>query len=285
MEQRLRFGLSINPEVDRLDRVREAARVADAAGLDLVGVQDHPYQHRFVDTITLIATVLADTRRISVFTNVANLPLRPPAVLAKTAATLDRLSGGRFALGLGAGGFWDAISTMGVPPRTPGESIDALEEAVDVIRLMWSDERAVRYAGTHYRLDGVRPGPAPAHGVPIWLGAYRPRMLRLLGRTADGWLPGLDYPPQAEYSTPEALRQGQRLIDAAARAAGRDPRTIRRVLNLIGDPDVMADRVLALAADGFDTFILWPGTDPVPAAERWAELTGRLARRHGEEQS
>ena len=95
-------------------------RAADEGGLQLVGVQDHPYQRRFLDTFSLIATLLAETRRISFFTDVANLPLRPPAVMAKAAASLDVLSGGRFELGLGAGGFQDGIAGMGGPRRSPG---------------------------------------------------------------------------------------------------------------------------------------------------------------------
>src|SRR6266511_2780155 len=88
---------------------------ADRSRLDLVGIQDHPYQRRFLDTLALIETLLAETRRVRVFPDVANLPLRPPATLAKEAASLDVLSGGRFELGLGAGAFWDAIEAMGGP--------------------------------------------------------------------------------------------------------------------------------------------------------------------------
>ena len=132
-------------------------RVADEGGLRLVGIQDHPYQRRFLDTFALIATLLAETRRISFFTDVANLPLRPPAVMAKAAASLDVLSGGRFELGLGAGGLPDYIAAMGGPRRSPGESVEALEEAIDVIRLMWSGERSVSFEGRHYRLDGRAP--------------------------------------------------------------------------------------------------------------------------------
>lgn len=102
-----RAGVSVIPYADSLDGIRELVRVADEAGLDLVGIQDHPYQSRFLDTFTLIATLLAETRRISFFRDVANLPLRPPAVMAKMAATLDIASGGRFELGLGAGANWD----------------------------------------------------------------------------------------------------------------------------------------------------------------------------------
>src|SRR6266576_6109588 len=155
----VQFGISLVPATERLDRIRELARAADAAGLDLVGIQDHPYQHHFLDTWSLIPTLLAETKRISFFTDVANLPLRPPAVMAKAAASLDVLSGGRFELGLGAGGLPDVIAGFGGPRRTPGESVEALDEAIDLIRLLWSNERSVSFHGKHYALEGARPGP------------------------------------------------------------------------------------------------------------------------------
>src|SRR5256714_2676774 len=229
----VQFGISLVPATETLDRNRELARVADEAGLDRVGIQDHPYQHHFLDTWSLIPTLLADTKRISFFPDVANLPLRPPAVMAKAAASLDVLSGGRFELGLGAGGLPGPIATIGGPRRTPGEAVEALDEAIDVSRLMWSSERSVSFEGTHYRLDGARPGPQPVHPIGIWVGAFRPRMLRLVGRKADGWLPSLG------VLTRDELRAGNDRIDAAAEKAGRDPRSIRRIINVQG---VIGDR-------------------------------------------
>src|SRR5579864_8713496 len=145
----LQVGISIIPDTDALERGRELVRVADDGGLALVGVQDHPYQHHFFDTWSLIATLLAETKRISFFTDVASLPLRPPAVMAKAAASLDILSGGRFELGLGGGALPELISNFGGPRRTPGETVDAVSEAIDVIRLMWSGEPSVSYEGKH----------------------------------------------------------------------------------------------------------------------------------------
>jgi alkanesulfonate monooxygenase SsuD/methylene tetrahydromethanopterin reductase-like flavin-dependent oxidoreductase (luciferase family) len=277
------FGISVIPYSDSLDQTRELVRAADEAGLQLVGIQDHPYQRRFLDTFALLATLLAETRRISFFTNVANLPLRPPAMMAKAAASLDVLSGGRFELGLGAGAFQDGIAGLGGPRRSAGESVEALEEAIEVIRLMWSGERSVSFEGHHYRLEDARPGPQPVHQVGIWLGAFRPRMIRLVGRMADGWIPSLG------PLSPEDLTAGNQLIDAAAEAAGRDPSQIRRVLNvqgvigegrtppggrlpvgyiqvgepLAGPPEWWAETLTGFAEDGFDTLVFWP-IDPSP---------------------
>jgi alkanesulfonate monooxygenase SsuD/methylene tetrahydromethanopterin reductase-like flavin-dependent oxidoreductase (luciferase family) len=276
-------GLSLIPYADSLDRIRELAQVADEGGLDIVGVQDHPYQARFLDSFSLIATLLASTSRISFFSDVANLPLRPPAVLAKAAASLDVVSNGRFELGLGAGAVQDQIAGMGGPRRSPAESVDALEEAIEVIRLMWSAERIVSYEGRHYQLTDAHPGPRPAHEIGIWLGAFKPRMQRLAGRKADGWVPSLG------PLSVEDLRAGNRRIDEAAEAAGRNPRDIRRVLNLqgvigqsrtppagrlpvgyiqvgeplAGPPEWWAETLMGFARDGFDTLVFWP-IDPTP---------------------
>ncbi len=277
------YGISVIPYWDSLDRTRELVRAADEGGLQLVGIQDHPYQSRFIETFALVATLLAETRRITFFTDVANLPLRPPAVMAKTAASLDVLSGGRFELGLGAGAVPHQIARMGGPDRGPKESVDALEEAIEVIRLIWSGERLVSFEGRHYRLDDARPGPAPVHPMGIWLGAFRPRMISLVGSKADGWVPSFGVLDR------EQLRAGNERIDAAAAEAGRDPRRIRRVLNLqgvigeswtppagglpvgylageplAGPPKWWTETLTDFIDDGFDTLVFWP-VDPSPA--------------------
>ena len=126
----LEFGVSVEPLADPPEWAARVAVAADRAGLDLVGIQDHPYQRRFVETWTLICTLVPLTERIRFFPDVASLPLRPPAMLAKAAASLDVLSGGRVEMGLGAGAFWDAIVAMDGPRRSPGEAVRSVEEAI-----------------------------------------------------------------------------------------------------------------------------------------------------------
>ena len=156
----------------------------------------------------------------------------------------------------------------GGPVRTPGESVSALEEAIQVIRLMWSGERGVRFDGKFYQLAGVQTGPKPMHPIGIWLGAYRPRMLSLVGRLADGWVPSLGYVQPAD------LLEGNRRIDEAAAAAGREPRAIRRLLN--AGADVPVEMFTSLTVEqGMDTYVIggiedpealrWFATDVVPA--------------------
>ncbi|MFF3443070.1 LLM class flavin-dependent oxidoreductase [Streptosporangium sp. NPDC002721] len=225
----LLFGTFLTPVADRADRVVELARLTDQAGLDLVTVQDHPYQARFLDTWTLLSVVAAVTSTVRVSPNVTNLPLRPPAVLARSVATLDLLSGGRVELGLGAGAFRDGIAALGGPRLTAAQGVDALEEGIQVIRAMWAEEGGtVRVDGRHHRVWGAHAGPAPAHDVGIWLGAYKKRMLDMTGRLADGWLPSNAYAALDELPAMNAI------IDEAALGAGRSPADVRRLYNIAG---------------------------------------------------
>jgi alkanesulfonate monooxygenase SsuD/methylene tetrahydromethanopterin reductase-like flavin-dependent oxidoreductase (luciferase family) len=254
----IQFGYFVLPDSMRPSRPLELAVRAEDLGIDLIGAQDHPYQRRFYDTWTLLTAIAMRTTRVSVFPDVANLPLRPPAMLAKAAASLDLLSGGRVELGLGAGGFWEAIKAMGGPVRTPREAVSALDEAIEVIRLMWSGGRGVRFDGKFYELAGLNAGPAPAHPIGIWLGAYKPRMLRLVGKAADGWVPSLG------YLKPEAMPEANARIDDAARDAGRDPAVIRRVLNVAAN--LNADEIAQFALEhGFDTFVIGETQEDVEA--------------------
>jgi alkanesulfonate monooxygenase SsuD/methylene tetrahydromethanopterin reductase-like flavin-dependent oxidoreductase (luciferase family) len=157
----LAFGVSIVPASADLELSRALARRADELGLDLIGIQDHPYQWRFLDTWSLIGDLLARTERIRLFPGVANLPLRGPAMIAKQAASLDVLSGGRFELGLGSGAFWEAIEAMGGPVRSGRQALRSLEEAIRIVRAFWSGERTITFAGEHYAVRGLHPGPPP----------------------------------------------------------------------------------------------------------------------------
>jgi alkanesulfonate monooxygenase SsuD/methylene tetrahydromethanopterin reductase-like flavin-dependent oxidoreductase (luciferase family) len=228
----LLFGTFITPLAQPVQHAVELAIVSERAGLDLVTFQDHPYQPRFHDTWTLLSYVASRTRRIHVSGNVLNLPLRQPAVLARSAASLDLLSGGRVELGIGAGGFWDAIEAMGGRRLTAGQSVEALEEAIQIMREIWATDKpgGVRVNGTYYQVEGAKRGPRPAHNIGIWVGAYKPRILNMTGRVADGWLPTLAY-LEGGVADLEAMNT---YIDEGAASAGRDPSSIRRLLNISG---------------------------------------------------
>lgn len=279
----LEFGVSLAPSASELEVIFPATEAADQ-GLDFIGVQDHPYQRRFVDTMVLLQAIAVRTERLRVFPDVACLPLRPPAILANQAASIDIMSGGRFELGLGAGAFWDAIEGMGGPRRSPGEALTALEEAVDVIRLMWSGDRGLRYEGEHYSISGIHSGPVPAHEIEIWFGVYGPKACQLLGRVADGWIPSLG------RSSLEELDSRHEVIDEAAIEAGRDPAAIRRLLNiggtitngpsdgsLNGPRDQWVEKLTDLTRNhGFDTYIFWPEDDPLDQIPRFVEVADQV---------
>lgn len=224
----LLFGTVLTPDATHPDNAIELAVLAEQVGLDLVSLPDHPYRPEFLDALTLLTAIAARTTRIRVFPNVANLPLRPPAGLARAVASLDAISGGRAELGLGAGGYVEAIVGEGGPRRTPGESIDALTEALHVIRTLWTPGPPATYAGDYYALRDALPGPPKRHDIAIWIGAIKPRMLRLVGSLADGWLPSAGRVP------PSRLAAGHAIIDEAARAAGTRPGDIRRLYNIPG---------------------------------------------------
>jgi alkanesulfonate monooxygenase SsuD/methylene tetrahydromethanopterin reductase-like flavin-dependent oxidoreductase (luciferase family) len=273
------FGLFLVPNAAEYHDLLRQVAACERGGLDLIGIQDHPYQRRYLDTFALIGDLLARTERLCIFPDVANLPLRPPAPLAKLAASLDAMSGGRFELGLGAGAFWDGVAAMGGPRRAPGESVDALGEAIEIIRRFWSGERSISYEGRHYRVTGLHPGPPPAHELGIWIGAYKPRMLDLTGRLADGWLPSYGGAP------PEAVPEMSKRIHEGAARAGRDPSAIRRLYNvkgtiadgpvrerLHGPPDHWIETLTGFVLElGFDSFVLWPDDDVLGQVERFAQ--------------
>ncbi len=284
----LQFGVFASPDASRVHETLELAQLADVLGLDLFTVQDHPYNAGHLDTPTLLTAVAARTSSIRVAANVANLPLRSPVGLAKQVATLDVISGGRAELGLGTGAFWDAIVAAGGERRSPQEAVDALVEAIHVVRGVWGQDpehpgaRSVTVEGEHYSVRGLRAGPLPVHPVEIWLGAYKPRMLRITGRLADGWL------PSQGYAEPEALPALNDVIDEAAVAAGRGPQAIRRMYNvsgrfgsgggfLRGTPDAWAEQLAELSLTaGMSTYVL--GTDDADVLRRFAGEVAPAAR-------
>ncbi len=270
------FGMSIVP--DNMERAFSLAKSAEELGLDIIGIQDHPYNGTFFDTWTLISALAASTKRIRYFTNVGDLPMRPPAMLAKASATLDIITKGRIELGLGAGAFWDAIQSYGGPRRAPGEAVAAYEEALQVIRLLWNyggPRRRASFHGKYYQLQDARAGPSPPHNIGIWVGAFRPRMMQLIGRSGDGWVT-----PLSTYIAADEIKLSQQLINDAAKKNGRSPNSIARVFNavgiidergelnrssgdkapFVGSPSEWSDWIASSYRDlGLDTFVFWPG--------------------------
>jgi alkanesulfonate monooxygenase SsuD/methylene tetrahydromethanopterin reductase-like flavin-dependent oxidoreductase (luciferase family) len=168
---------------------------------------------------------------------------------------------------------------MGGQRLAAGESIVALEEAIQIIREIWATEKpgGVRVNGTHYQVKGAKRGPTPTHDIGIWVGAYKPRILNLTGRVADGWLPSLGYLPDGLAS----LKEMNKHIDEGAASVGRTPATVRRLLNISGQfaqtgrsllngpPQQWAEDLAGLTLEyGITGFIL--ATDDAPTIELFA---------------
>ncbi|OLT11260.1 5,10-methylene tetrahydromethanopterin reductase [Actinomadura sp. CNU-125] len=254
------FGFGAHTGIDEAPELLRMVRRADDDGLDVFSLSDHPYIGDRLDAYASIGFVLGRTRHIAGFANVSNLPTRPAPMLARTVTTLSALSDGRVVLGMGAGGLWNRIADMGVPRLSPGDAVEAFEEAIVLVKKLSGGGGPVTHHGRHYRVDGIDPAPVPA--PPVWTGSVGKKSLAATGRVADGWLPG-----HAADWLSERYRTSRPVIDEAAAAAGRDPGEIRTVYNL---PGRITDRPLPATRDGDGR---WLGGSP----EQWIEeLTGAV---------
>lgn len=266
---RPRFGVTIIPSASpRSDPVGEAV-LAEQLGFDLVSVWDHPHgENPSFESWTLMTWMAARTTTISVASNVLGLPFRLPALTAKMAESLDRLSGGRLILGLGGGGNDAEMAGYGAPLRTPIEKVGALAEAIEIIRGVWW-EPSFTYDGKHYRNDGALLEPKPERQIPIWLGTYGPKALEVTGRLADGWIPSMPYAP------PRVALEKRATVERAIADAGRDPDAFEWAYNvgarigggpaddphrrIAGEPEEVIERLVELLEMGFTTLNFWLG--------------------------
>jgi probable F420-dependent oxidoreductase len=229
------FGLNVSTEARAGTDPAAAARKAEELGFDFVSASDHLHGGRpTYEPWTMLSWIAAATSRIRVATRVLAVPYRHPAVLAKMAETLDRLSGGRLILGLGGGAVDQEFHAFGLGVRTPRDKVDGLAEAIRILRGVWSQPR-FSFEGRLYQTDGAELVPKPNHPIPIWLGTYGRRALALTGQLADGWIPSLG------YVLPEQIPGLRERVLAAARAAGRDPDELTCAYNLSVRIDEHAD--------------------------------------------
>lgn len=287
------LGLSTSPGPG-VDPVAEA-RAAEELGFDYVSASDHLNGTTpTYEPWTLLTTVLASTSRIRALTRVLAVPYRHPAVLAKMAETLDRLSGGRLVLGLGGGYFDEEFRAFGLPVPTNRDKVDGVAEQIEIARAIWSEPKA-SLEGRLYRISDAVVEPRPEHRIPIWLGMYKPRGLALTGREADGWIPSLNFAP------PSVVPGLWGRVEAAARDAGRDPSSITAAYNLLvrigeampgqatsvaGPAEAVIEQLVGFTRLGFTSFNLVPfgtgrmeqierlGSDVVPALRRAGAVVG-----------
>jgi alkanesulfonate monooxygenase SsuD/methylene tetrahydromethanopterin reductase-like flavin-dependent oxidoreductase (luciferase family) len=273
----LRVGVNLRTTPD-VDPVAEA-RHAEALGFDLVTVMDHlPGARPSFETWTEMTWAAAATERILVGSNVLGMPYRHPAVTAKMAETLHRLSGGRLVLGIGGGGSNSEFAAFGLAVRRPKEKADAFEEGVEIIRRLWAGG-PVTLEGEHYPVRDAEISPLPDPPIPLWFGVYGPRSVRLAGRLADGWLPSYRFAPPAKWA------EGRDRIRRAAEEAGRDPEAIDFAYNIgvrvderaeqrpgmiAGAPEKVTEELVAILRLGVTFPVIWTAGEGVEQRERLA---------------
>jgi len=276
----LLFGLNVSTSVESGSDPVADARKAEDLGFDFVSASDHLHgETPSFETWTVLSWIAARTSRIRVATRVLGVPYRHPPVVAKMAETFDRLSGGRLILGLGGGASDEEFRAFGLGFRPPRDKVDGLEEAVRIIRGLWS-EGEFTFGGRLYETERAQVEPKPDRPIPIWLGTFGNRALAVTGRVADGWIPSLDMAP------PERASLMRERIFAAARDAGRDPGAITCAYNLLvrvdhkadprpsvvsGSSDAVVERLLGFVKIGFTAMNFKPvGPDEEEQAERLA---------------
>ncbi|GIH79071.1 LLM class flavin-dependent oxidoreductase [Planobispora longispora] len=254
------FGFGAHSDLDDIPQLLRMTRQADRDGLDVFSLSDHPYIGGRVDAYAALGFILGRTERIAGLANVTNLPTRPAPMLARTVTSLSALSGGRIVLGMGAGGLWNRITDMGVPQLTPGDAVDAFEEAIVLVKRLSGGGPAVTFQGRHYQVHQIEPAPVAA--PPVWTGSVGRKSLAATGRVADGWIPG-----HAADWLSDRYRKSRPIIDEAAASAGRDPGEIRTVFNFPGN---ITDRPLPATRDRDGR---WLGG----SVDQWVEeLTGAV---------
>jgi alkanesulfonate monooxygenase SsuD/methylene tetrahydromethanopterin reductase-like flavin-dependent oxidoreductase (luciferase family) len=274
------LGLNVPTSADAGVDPAVYARLAEDLGYDYVSASDHPCgPSPTLETWTMLTWIAARTSRIRIATRVLGVPYRNVPMVAKLAETLDRLSDGRLILGLGGGHSDQEFREFGIPVPTPRDKIDGLEEAVRIIRGLWS-EPEFTFAGRLHQTDRTHLEPKPARRIPVWLGTFGRRGLAVTGRLADGWIPSLS------HAAPQDIPRMRDQVLGAAADAGRDPDEITCAYNVAldireraqprpgvvaGPPEAVTDTLLGFRHLGFTSMnFSLAGPDILSQTERLA---------------
>jgi alkanesulfonate monooxygenase SsuD/methylene tetrahydromethanopterin reductase-like flavin-dependent oxidoreductase (luciferase family) len=271
----VRFGLFIGQVGMAWHELVERFTLADELGFDHAWLVDHlmptdpPHDRPAFEAWTSLAALAALTHRVRLGVLVSSNTFRHPSVLAKQAATVDHISGGRLILGLGTGWYPDEHERFGIDFPQAAERVDRLEEAIQVIAALNSGVR-VTHAGRYYRIDGALARPRPVQrSLPLLIAAHRPRMIRMAARHADIWDTFATTDGTATEGIGSTLRERVRLFEDACREAGRDPRAARRSVWVgsepFDSPAAYADFVDRHRSLGFTDLIT-----ALPDPDRWA---------------
>ncbi|MEW2306679.1 LLM class flavin-dependent oxidoreductase [Streptomyces sp. NPDC006655] len=289
----VRFGIKTTPMHVPYDDIRRVWQEADGIPeISDAWLWDHllpvagPKDGAVHEGWTLLAALAAQTARLRLGLLVTSNRIRPPALLGKTASTVDVVSGGRLVLGLGVGGTHQPPGAGGIRGENPAvaeyaaygltlvapaEGIARLAETVRILKLMWTRD-VFDFEGEYYRLTGTRNEPKPVQrpGPPLLIGGWGTRLLRLVAEHADVWnVPG---PP---HHTVEFVAERSRVLDAHCADLGRDPAQIARSVQVLvsyDDPATTRATVTALIRAGMNHIVLsLPRPYPQGVARRLAE--------------
>ena len=273
----LRFGLKLS-QAATIDTLTAIWDIADGSGFDHCWNMDHFASLGGDDTLdifeawTLLAGMAARTTRTRVGCSVTGNTYRHPAVLAKAAVTVDHLSGGRLEFGIGAGWAENEHTMLGLPFGSARDRADRLEEALSIIRSLWTEPRTT-FTGKHYLLAEAvaEPKPVQTPHPPIWIGGVgRRRTLRMAAEHAAVW--------NAPGGSPEEVTELSAVLDGHCADVGRDPAEIRRSVQIRVPADVagLVEQVAGFTEVGVTEIILIVAADPVAQAERVAAMLPEL---------
>ena len=234
-DQRMtRFGIQIEPQFGfSYNEVVDLAKEAERIGFDAMWVSDHLFwdahseQRNCMDAWTLLTALAPVTTTLRLGTLVSCNSYRLPSVLAKVAASFDHLSNGRLEFGIGAG--WKEIEykAYGIPFPSVGTRLAQLEEATQLIKLLWTQERA-SFQGEHYQLDNAVCAPKPVQQpLKTWIGGMgEKKLLRMVAQHADGWnaMPGVAV---------DAMQKKMDVLRRHCDVVGRDYDTIQKSLFIL----------------------------------------------------
>lgn len=245
------LGIQIEPQFGfSFDQILAVALEAERTGLRAVWLSDHLFLDRdstatgCLEAWSTLAALAARTRTIRLGAMVTGQSYRNPALLAKIAAGVDRISNGRLEFGIGAG--WKEVEyhAYGYDFPPAAVRVDQLVEALEICTRLWTEERAT-FVGRHYRIEDAVCAPKPVQQpLPIWIGGRRPRILGIGAR----WAQAFNWLPEGGFPTPDQVREGMRAIDRACARAERDPATLRHsvfLYGVIGEDDRAAEAIVA----------------------------------------
>ena len=228
----LRVGLHTGQQNIEMDELRRLWRYADDHGFDFISVWDHFYENPIIDgnqpefeAIAAMATLAAETRNARIGCHVFCTTYRNPGLLANSIMTIDHVSSGRVELGIGAGWFAEEHTAYGYPFDSPKVRSDRLDEGVQVLRLLLTQEVS-SFSGAHYQLRDAKLYPRPVQErMPIVVGGRgERRTLPTAARRADGW--------NIAYITAGEFKRLNGVLDVLCEKEGRDPAELDRSINL-----------------------------------------------------